>query len=184
MLDWLAADFASHHYDIRREIRGIVLSRGYQLSASTSAAAPAPEAFAAAVEKPLIAEAILRSMRIAIGRDKDVPQLHQVFADSFPDVLPRVEQATTQQAMFFTNSGQFADLFQPVKETSAAQIGALPTPEERVRAAFRRALIRDPDADELTHSVAFLQQCKGDPADAVSQLLWALVTGPEFLTNH
>ena len=57
-------------------------------------------------------------------------------------------------------------------------------PEDRVREVFRRALIREPDADELTRSVEFLQGRKDNPAEAVSQLLWALVTGPEFITNH
>jgi hypothetical protein len=52
-------------------------------------------------------------------------------------------------------------------------------PEESVRAAFRRALVRDPDAEELTRGVAFLK-AHSEPG----QLLWALVTGPEFLTNH
>jgi len=184
LLDWLAKDFADHHYDVRREIRGLVLSRGYQLAAPASGATPPPEAFAAVVEKPLIAETLLRSMRIAVGRAKDLPQLHQVFADSFPDVLPRVEQATTQQAMFFANSDQFTGLFQPLNETTIEQITALPTPEERVRTIFRRALVRDPDADELAHGMALLEQCKDKPADGVTQLLWALVTGPEFLTNH
>jgi len=136
------------------------------------------------VEKPLTAETLLRSMRIAIGREKDVPQLHQVFADCFPDVLPKVEQATTQQAMFFANSDQFSGLLQPEKGMAAEQIAALPTSEERVRTIFKRCLIRDPDADEIAHGVAFLDGHKDNPTDAVTQLIWAIVTGPEFLTNH
>jgi hypothetical protein len=123
-------------------------------------------------------------MRIAIGGAANDPKLHQDFASNFPDVLPRVEQATSQQAMFFTNNDEFSNLFLPAKDTTAEQVGAMPSPEERVRALFRRALIREPDADELSHGVAFLTQRKEDPARAAGQLLWALLTGPEFLTNH
>ena len=36
MLEWLGRDFAAHNYDIRRLVRAIVLSRGYQLAAPRS----------------------------------------------------------------------------------------------------------------------------------------------------
>lgn len=32
LLDWLSEDFAKHQYDVRRLLRAIVLSRGYQLA--------------------------------------------------------------------------------------------------------------------------------------------------------
>ncbi|MES2569493.1 MAG: hypothetical protein V4710_05505 [Verrucomicrobiota bacterium] len=50
--------------------------------------------------------------------------------------------------------------------------------------AFRIALIREPDAEEMARGSAYLQAHSGKPAEAVGELLWALVTGPEFLTNH
>jgi hypothetical protein len=53
-----------------------------------------------------------------------------------------------------------------------------------VRAAFRRAVLRDPDADELARGVEFLHSYADKPAEGVGQLVWALVAGPEFLTNH
>jgi len=183
MLEWLAKDFAEHHYDIRRPIRGIVLSRGYQLAAPAKDLPP-PEAFAAAMEKPLIAETLLRSTQIATGGASDDPKMRQAFLECFPDVLPRVARATIQQAMFVGNSPQFADFFRPAPGSAIEQIGALPQPEDRVREAFRRALVRAPDADELAQGVQFLAASKGSPAEAVGQLLWALVTGPEFITNH
>jgi len=89
MLDWLAADFATHHYDVRRLIRGIVLSRAYHLAAWNGPNAPSADAFAAAAEKPLTAEAIARSARIASGRAPDDDSLRRALVDRFPDVLPR-----------------------------------------------------------------------------------------------
>src|SRR5205814_4220687 len=100
MLDWLAADFAGHHYDVRRLIRAIVLSHGYQLAAWAGPKAPPPDSFAAAVEKPLTAEAIARSARIASGRTPDDDSLRRAIVDRFPDVLPRTPRSTIQQAMF------------------------------------------------------------------------------------
>ena len=56
--------------------------------------------------------------------------------------------------------------------------------EDRVREAFRMALVREPDADELAAGVEYLKSRPGETAEAAGQLLWALVSGPEFLTNH
>jgi hypothetical protein len=159
-------------------IRSIVLSRGYQLARWSGPNAPPPEAFAAAVEKPMRAEAIARSMRIASGRTPEDDALRQAVVERFPGVMPRATRATMQQAMFLANSELVAGLFKPSPgETTATQ------PEEAVRAAFRRALIRDPGAEELARGVAFLK-AHSDHSAALGQLLWALVTGPEFLTNH
>ena len=179
LLDWLAADFASHKHDVRRLIRSIVLSRGYQLAAWTGPNAPAADAFAAALERPLTAEAIARSARVAAGRAPDDDALRRAVIEAFPGLPTRPAQATMQQAMFLANNDLLTALFKPAPG-DAAPPPALP---DRVRAAFRRALVRDPDAEELARGVAFLR-AHADERAAPGQLLWALVTGPEFLTNH
>jgi mono/diheme cytochrome c family protein len=182
LLDWLANDFASHHYDMRRLIRAIVSSRVYQLA--TSRDSIPPEAFAAAHERPLMAETLARSARLASGRPAEDAGLRQAFAAAFPDVLPRVQRATIQQAMLLANSEQLAGLFKPEPGTAAERLGALEKIEDRVREAFHLALVREPDAGELAQGIAYLETRASQPAEAAGQLLWALVTGPEFLTNH
>ena len=184
LLDWLAADFAAHGFAPRRLVRAIVLSRGYQLAAWTGANPPAASAFAGAAEKPLTAEVIARSARLASGRTPDDAALRQTFVESFPDVLPRVTRATIQQAMLLANSAQFSALYTPEVGDAAERLGSLPSPEERVREAFHFALTREPDADELARGTEFLKSRADKPADAAGQLLWALTAGPEFLTNH
>jgi mono/diheme cytochrome c family protein len=178
LLDWLAADFATHNYNVRRLIRAIVLSRSYQLARWAGSDAPPADAFAAAMEKSLTAEAIARSAQIASGQVID-DNLRQALMERFPDVPTRPARATIQQTMFLANSDQMAGLFMPDGKDTAP----LPPPEDRVRAVFRRALVRDPDAEELAHGVAFLN-AHADTSAATGQLLWALVAGPEFLTNH
>jgi hypothetical protein len=178
LLDWLAADFAGHKYDVRRLIRAIVLSRGYQLAAWTGPNPPPADAFAAAAERPLTGEAIARSARIAAGKPGDDNALRLAVVERFPDVMPRATRATIQQAMFLANSDLVASLFKPEHANPTPS-----NPEEAVRAAFRRALIRDPDKDELARGVRFLK-ANSDSPTAEGQLLWALVAGPEFLTNH
>jgi hypothetical protein len=184
LLDWLGKDFAGHGYDMRRLVRSIVLSRSYQLAGSYGTTTPPPDAFAVAAEKPLIAETIARSALIATGRAAEESSLRRAFAEAFAEVLPRVPRATIQQAMLLANSEELARLFKPADSNVAERLGAIPSVEQRVREAFRLALIRQPDSEELAHSVEFLNARAGQPADAAGELLRALVTGPEFLTNH
>ncbi len=181
LLDWLAADFASHGFAPRRLVRAIVLSRGYQLSAGTSSE---PAAFAVSAEKPLTAEMIARSARIASGRPPDDDALRKTFAETFPDVLPRVLRTTIQQAMLLANSDKFSALYAPEAGAAAERLGNLPTVEERVLEAFQLTLTRKPDAEELAQGIEFLKARTDKPAVAAGQLLWALAAGPEFLTNH
>lgn len=183
LLDWLAQDFAAHHHDVRHVIRQIVLSRGYQLAAWPGPAAPPPaDAFAAALERPLTAESIARSARLAAGHPPDDDPLRKALSAAFPDVMPREVRSTVQQAMFLTNDPTFTALFAPGPAAEALALRA--TAEDRARGAFRQALLRDPEASELAHATAYLEARPEAPAVAVGQLLWSLVSGPEFLTNH
>lgn len=184
LLDWLAADFAANDFKPRRLVRAIVLSRAYQLAAWTGENPPDASVFAASAEKPLMAEAIARSARVASGRPADDDALRQAFAESFPDVLPRVTRATIQQAMLLANSDKFSSLYKAEQGNAAEILAALPSLEDRVRQAFHFALTREPDAEELKRGVEFLNKRSDKAADAAGQLLWALAAGPEFLTNH
>jgi hypothetical protein len=184
LLDWLARDFAAHHYDTRRLVRAIVLSRGYQLAAWTGPKAPVPEAFAAAIEKPLTAETMARSARIASGRPVEDEALRKVFVETFPEVLPRVTRATIQQSMLLENSEVLAGLFKAEPGTAAERLAHVPRVEDRAREVFRTVLVREPDKNETTEAVKFLSSHADKPEDATGQLMWALVAGPEFLTNH
>jgi mono/diheme cytochrome c family protein len=184
LLDWLAQDFSAHNYDTRRLVRAIVLSRAYQLAVWKGPKAPAPETFAAAIEKPLTAETMARSARIASGRPPEDEALRKAFADAFPEVLPRVTRATIQQSMFLANNEVLAGLFNPDPGTAAERLARVPGVEDRAKDIFRAALIRQPDKNETAEAVKFLESHPDKPDQAAGQLLWALVAGPEFLTNH
>src|SRR5262249_48935925 len=103
----------------------------------------------------------------------------QALTERFPDSPIRPARATIQQTMFLANSEQMAALFAAGSNGNAGH----GSPEDRVRDAFRRALVRDPDPEELAHGAAFLAS-HGNNSAATGQLLWAIVSGPEFLTNH
>jgi mono/diheme cytochrome c family protein len=181
LLDALAADFEAHHYDIRRLLRGILLSRVYGLSAGTTP----PETFASAPERPLTAEQIARSWAIATGRPADNDTLRRAVVQALPDVLPRDYNASFQQAQFLANSPAFAELLKPADGGAIQRIAALPDPAERVRQTFLAVYDRTADGEELQAAMAVLKPGSGDAAGAaagVSDLFWALLTSAEFLT--
>lgn len=187
LLDWLAADFERHDYDIRRLVRAIVLSEAWQRAAwSGPEAPPAPEMFAAAVERPLTGEALARSMLVALNRPADNRRFIGEVTARFGDIMPLEYIATTQQAMFLTNSPAVAELLNPDPGTTVARLLELTEPEARVREAFLQTLGRLPDDEELSHTVEFLKAkaAAGRSETAVKELLWALLTGPEFSMNR
>jgi hypothetical protein len=184
LLDWLTADFAAHDHDIRREVRGIVLSRVYALGiAGESAVASDPVAFASAAERPLTAEQIARSWSIAAGRPMENDSLRRAAVAAIPDVMPREYQATFQQAQFLSASPALKELLEPVPESTVARIAALQTPSERVEAAFRAVLGRAPEREEMAQAERVFASHPEQPVAAARDLLWALATSAEFLTT-
>ena len=178
LLEWLSQDFAAHQYDIRRLVRGIVLSRAYALSPSDAA----PEKFAGALERPLSAEQIARSWRIAAGLSAEDNALRRGVIAAMPDVFPREYNATFQQAQFLSYSPALAEILKPTSAGTVARLTALPKSSSRVHQAFLAVHGRAPDADELKQAKTFLDARSDKPAEAVRDLLWALMTSAEFLT--
>lgn len=178
LLDWLAQDFAASNHDVRRFVRGLVLSRAYALGAGDAS----PETFAAAIERPLSAEQIARSWRIAAGFPADDDGLRRAVIGAMPDVLPREYNATFQQAQFLTNSPALGSLLKPAPGNTIERLAGLPDAGARVREAFLSVHGRAPDAEEAEQAVAFLNARAGKPAEALRDLLWALTTSAEFLS--
>lgn len=178
LLDWLAKDFTTHQYDVQRLIRGIVLSRPYALSNGDAA----PESFASLLERPLSAEQIARSWQIAAGVSPEDDGLRRAVVAALPDVLPMEYNATFQQAQFLASSPELANLLQPASGNTVTRLGALPDAASRVREAFLAVYGRWPDDDEEARAIAFVNDRFDQPAEAVRDLLWALMTSAEFLT--
>lgn len=192
LLDWLAQDFERSGYDVRRLIRNVVLSRAYQLdSRPVGKVAPADEAFARALDKPLTAEQLYRSMLVATGNSVAAggkvaglteEELRKAFVRQFPDLFVPDYNATLQQAMFLANSPLLETLLAPRDGNLSAKLSSLPDDSRRVKAAFRAVFGRDPDREELKMSSAYLATHPGERGQ--QQLLWALLTSTEFQVNH
>ena len=178
MLEWLAEDFAKSGYDVKRFVRGLALSRVYGLGRGDGP----PETFAGAIERPLTAEQLAASWRVASGLAKDDEKLRRDVVMAIPDVLPKEYNATFQQAQFLENSPALAELLKANRGNTAERMEKLGTDRERVAEAFFAVLGRSPDAEENSAAESFLKERGENKAGAVRDLLWALMTSAEFLT--
>jgi hypothetical protein len=194
LLDWLARDFAHSGYDVRRLIRALANTKAYQLESrprSPNTKPPPPESFARALDKPLSAEQLFRSLLLATGHAPDPDgqvagfsdkELRRAFVAQFPDLFPAEYNASLQQAMFLSNARYLDALVTPRAGNLPARLAALNSEEQRVREAFAVVFGREPDRDEQRACVNHLA---ARPAEAgVKQLVWALLTSAEFQVNH
>ena len=192
LLDWLAQDFERSGYDLRRLIRNLVLSQAYQLdSRPAPGKPPADEAFARAIEKPLSAEQLGRSLILATGPWKadgksgsarDDASVRRALVRDFPNLFAPEYNATLQQALFLSNSPILEPLLQPQAGNLAERLSALLDDKARVKTAFQAVLGRSPDREEFQASLAYLADHPGQGGR--SQFLWALMSGAEFQVNH
>jgi hypothetical protein len=178
LLAWLSRDFADHGYDVRRLIRGIVLSRVYSLGFGK---AP-PESFAAALERPLSAEQLARSWRVVAGLPPEDDAFRHAVTAKFPDVVPRENAANVQQAQFLEYSPDLAAILRPEPGSTVARLAQVPDPSVRAREAFAAVLGREPDREEARGMQTFLEAQAKRPVDGIRDGLWALMTSAEFLT--
>jgi hypothetical protein len=178
LLDWLAADFASSRHDVKRLVRGIVLSRAYGLGPSANA----PELFAGTLERPLCGEQLARSWRVAAGLTGEADALRKAAVAAIPELLPAEYNASFQQAQFLASSPALAELLQPKDGNTAERLAALQDLDARISEAYGTVYSRAPDAEEKARLREFLAARGGDPAGSTRDLLWALLTSAEFCT--
>ena len=198
LLNWLAVDFEKSGYDIKLLIRNIVLSKVYQLdSVPPGSNLPPQSSFAVALEKPLHAEVLFRSLLVATGQwtgrsgivSPDAKSLRSVLLKRFPDLFPRQYNASIQQAMFLSNNPMVRDLLQPQSKASdglnlPSILLKMPDPAKKVSKAFDNVFGRPPNKDELSQFEEFLLKRQNRPSKGIEQMLWAMVCSPEFLMNH
>ena len=159
LLAWLAADIEHHGYDVKRLVRGLALSQTYALDSRwTGGNPPSPELFARAVEKPLSAEQLCRSLLVATtgqapnaegqfpGRNER--PLRRTLAANLTDLFAEDYNASVSQGMLLSNSPLVDELLQPKPNNTAGRLAALASPEARVEQAFLIVLGRPPDDEE------------------------------------
>jgi hypothetical protein len=202
LLEWLARDTVGHGYDLRRLIRGLVLSRAYSRSSRWEGPGPAPkpQRFAVARVRPLTPMQLAASLRLATTDPATLPagmkpeefekrvEGLESSARGFAALLeqPREDfQVSVTEALLFSNSDRIQKEF--LADGGDRLVGRLKqTKDERelIDTAVRNVLCRPPAEEESKLLGDYLKQ-RGDRRDeACRQLVWALLTSAEFRFNY
>jgi hypothetical protein len=200
LLAWLARDVADHKYDLRRVMRGIVLSQTYSRSSKwTGEVPPAPALFAVGRLKPLTPMQMATSLKIATADP-------QTFENAKPDdVEKRIEglenagrgfaslfaqptddfQIGVSEALLFSNSDKIVREF--LADGNDKLLGRAKTVGDNAKAIdliVRSVLCRPPTAEEQRALQDYLGRRADRQPDGYRQVAWALVSGSEFRFNY
>jgi hypothetical protein len=200
LLAWLARDTAAHSYDLRRTIRGIVLSKAYCRSSKwASDSVPAPSLFAAGRLKPLTPTQMATSLKIATAdprsfddvkpgelekRLEGLENAARGFASSFAQPTDDF-QVGVNEALLFSNSDKVArELLADGNDRLLGRAKATGDAARAVDLIVRSVLSRPPTAIEGETLLEYVSRRADRPAEAYRQVIWALISGAEFRFNY
>ncbi len=201
LLAWLARDTIEHGYDLRRLVRGLVLSRAYARDSRWDAGEPPrPSLFAVAVVRPLSPLQLACSLRLAASdpaslsaelKPAELDRKVEVLADASRPMAASLGssggdgQIGVAEALFFSNGRRISqELLAEGDGRLVARLLKVADAAEQVDLAVRNVLSRPPDAEERRVLGEYLEHRTDRPEDACRQLVWALLASPEFRFNH
>ena len=202
LLAWLANDLVSHGYDLRRLIQGIVLSEAYARSSEWAQPSeqPAANLFAVAKTRPLTPQQLAASLHVSVRNPEQWPAIDAT--DEWIKYRTDLEnqangwvrefeqpgdnfQVAVDEALFFSNSQRIQD--EMLRDSDDRLLGALKKDENQNQAIeilWLTVLGRVPQVDEINSANNWLDRIPEKKNESRTQLLWALLAGPEFRFNH
>ncbi|MBM79540.1 MAG: hypothetical protein CMJ78_02965 [Planctomycetaceae bacterium] len=201
LLDWLRRDLAAHNYDLKRLIRGIVLSEAYARSSewTQKIEKPAPEHFAVATTRALTPKQYGLSMVVSTSNPDDFDKKLQ--AENWADERKNLENAANSlaslieypgeyfqigvdEALLISNSDRIQNNYlRDSRDRLLGYIKTLKTPKEKIDAAFWAVYSRGPESEEAAAFEQYLSK-RDENDDNWKQILWALIAGPELRFNY
>lgn len=202
LMDWLSRDTLEHQYDLKRLIRGIVLSEAYGRSSRWEGEgdAPRPEYFAVAMPRPLTPHQYGLSLLVATGHPNSFPadtrtpewarqrdQLERAaagWAGLFENPTEHF-QVSVDEALLFSNNPRVES--ELLRDGADRLLGAVKAQEGRaaqIETAFKSILSRGPEPGEAAAFDAYLSERSDRPEAALQQMLWALLASPELRFNY
>ncbi|MBN9119547.1 MAG: DUF1553 domain-containing protein [Planctomycetes bacterium] len=205
LLDWLAADFVKHKYDVKHVIRTILNSRVYQLSAEpTEFNKHDRQNFARYYARRMPAEVFLDAVNATCGvkggfngvsanaRAIDLP--HEGFGSYFLDTFDRPKRvtvcecerstgATLGQVLLLANSEEIENKIADGNGRVARFFKEKKAAGEMIDELYLAALGRAPTAGERKKLTDYVNGAK-DKQRAVEDVLWAILNTREFMFNH
>lgn len=206
LLDALTQDFVAHKFDLKHLMRRIVTSQTYQ---RTSVPLPAnrhdQQNFSHAIPRRIGAEALLDNLSQATGVPETIGGAPAGFrAAQLPDAnvnspflnlfgkpqrmeaceCERDNQSNMLQALHFINGKSISGKAENANGRPAQLLKQKLSEAEQVTEMFLWTLARSPSADELKLGALHLQSYGEKRAEALQDLMWALLNSKDFLLVH
>ncbi len=198
LLEWLARDVIDHGYDLRRLVRGIVLSDTYaRASHYSSEDVPGPHLFAVAQLRPLTPMQLATSLRIASSDPESLPAKREDLekrlfdiersaggiANMFPEPGEGF-QVSVKEAMLFSNNDRIRRDLLDRGGQLVTRMEQIDDVDKRADLAVRAVLTRKGAPEEIKAISDYMKQRKDRVKEACQQVVWALLTSSEFRFNH
>jgi hypothetical protein len=201
LLQWLGRDLEAHKYDLRRLIRGLVLSRAYARSSRWEGSkTPDPQLFAVANLRPLTPMQLATSLYLvttdparfpagmkADAFDKQVEGLEnrgRGFAGNIEQPRGNFQIGVGEALLFSNNERVQQEFLADGRDRLVGRLVQVKDRKELIDLAVRTVLARPPRAEENKVLSEYLGKRQDRPVEACRQVVWALLTGPEFRFNH
>ncbi len=205
LLDAMAADVAEHAYDLKYLMRTIMNSAAYQRSSEPADPnMPDDRFYSHYIARRLPAEVILDTYAQVTGVPTEFAgyakgtralqlkdsKVASYFLQAFgrPDrnqtcSCERTEDASVAQTLHLSNGETLNDKIRSDECRVNAYLKESADRGRTVDELFVSALSRYPKADERARALDYMAQAD-DPRQAAEDLLWAVLSGKEFLFNH
>jgi hypothetical protein len=203
LLDLLAKEITAHHFDLRWLIRELAQTEVYQRSSAVPAEAR-PELFVSAQERHLTAEQQLRAFLAATGdrellekidkadakddsRKYSLADFKKAFADALANPAKEPElkvNPSLRSALFFRNGDQIQWALKPRPGNLVDRLSAMTDGNELADELYLSVLTRRPSADEKSELAAWLSKQSANKSQALTDIVWAMISSTEFFVNH
>jgi hypothetical protein len=202
LMDWLARDLVTHGYDLKRLVRGIVLSQTYSRSSDWTSTESKPDAksFALAMPRPLTPRQYSLSLLVATRTDKALPvditspewaNRRKEFENHSQHLANQLEnpgdnfQVGVNEALFFNNNQHVQnDLLNEGGDRLLGLVKTIPDRSEQLKTVYQNVFSRQPDPEEVTAINQYLES-RADRLNAGwQQVVWSMLTSSESRFNY
>jgi hypothetical protein len=201
LLDWLARDFVAHGYDLKRLMRGLVLSKAYARSSRwESGSRPAQSLFAVANIRPLSPAQYAAVLGLANTSPTNFegelsPEDYDNRIRSAEGVgrgaMEKLEypgegfQVSVDEALLLSNNDRVMnDLLKNSRGSLLAEVTANPDRRAALSDAIWNVYTRAPEDEELDALDGYLTSRQDRLEESWKQLLWAMLTSSETRFNY
>lgn len=207
LLRSLAEDLVAHNYDLRRLIRGIVLSQAYSRSGrwTSESVPPGSQTFAVGASRAMTPRQLAASLMVAARSAESWPTVEETTANPEEWLKRRTDlenqangwmrefeqpgedfQIAVDEALFFSNSERVQnDLLRDGGDRIVGAVKAAETPEQAAEILWAVINSRSPDENEQQIVRDWISGAdEQQRLTQVQSLVWALLAGAEFRFNY